>query len=53
MLGVIDLGDPVLETRRRSPTRIRQGLNYVAAERLVAAPDCGMKYMPRDLAFGS
>ena len=30
---------------------IHKGLEYVAAERLVAAPDCGMKYLPRDLAF--
>ena len=32
--------------------RIRKGLKYVSAERLVAAPDCGMKYMPRAVAFG-
>jgi len=31
--------------------RIRRGLQYVAPERLVAAPDCGMKYLPRELAF--
>ena len=31
--------------------RIRKGLKYVDAERLVAAPDCGMKYLSRDLAF--
>jgi 5-methyltetrahydropteroyltriglutamate--homocysteine methyltransferase len=32
--------------------RIRHGLKYVAADRLVPAPDCGMKYMPRNVAFG-
>jgi 5-methyltetrahydropteroyltriglutamate--homocysteine methyltransferase len=32
--------------------RIRHGLNYVAADRLIPAPDCGMKYMPRHIAFG-
>jgi len=32
--------------------RIRHGLKYVAADRLIAAPDCGMKYMPRHIAFG-
>jgi 5-methyltetrahydropteroyltriglutamate--homocysteine methyltransferase len=32
--------------------RIRSGLKHVAAERLVVAPDCGMKYMPRQVAFG-
>ena len=30
----------------------RRGLQHIAAERLVAAPDCGMKYLPRDVAFG-
>ena len=38
--------------RTRWPGRIRRGLRYVAAERLVAAPDCGMKYLPRDRAYG-
>ena len=32
--------------------RIRQGLKYVAPDMLVPAPDCGMKYLPRDVAFG-
>jgi 5-methyltetrahydropteroyltriglutamate--homocysteine methyltransferase len=32
--------------------RLRAGLRYLPAERLVAAPDCGMKYLPRDVAFG-
>ncbi|MDP1585382.1 MAG: 5-methyltetrahydropteroyltriglutamate--homocysteine methyltransferase, partial [Bradyrhizobium sp.] len=32
--------------------RIRNGLKYVAADRLIPAPDCGMKYMPRQVAFG-
>jgi len=32
--------------------RIRNGLKHVAADRLVVAPDCGMKYMPRHTAFG-
>jgi 5-methyltetrahydropteroyltriglutamate--homocysteine methyltransferase len=32
--------------------RIRNGLKHVAADRLVVAPDCGMKYMPRHVAFG-
>ena len=42
--------------RSKPPTivadRIRHGLKYVAAERLIPAPDCGMKYMPRQTAFG-
>jgi 5-methyltetrahydropteroyltriglutamate--homocysteine methyltransferase len=52
ILGVIDLGDPAIETVDRVAERIRAGLARVPAERLVAAPDCGMKYLPRETAFG-
>ena len=52
MLGVLDLGDPAIESVDTVADRIRNGLKYVAAERLVPAPDCGMKYMPRATAFG-
>jgi 5-methyltetrahydropteroyltriglutamate--homocysteine methyltransferase len=52
MLGVLDLGDPNIESVDTVADRIRNGLKYVAAERLVPAPDCGMKYMPRATAFG-
>ena len=52
MLGVLDLGDPKVETVEVVADRIRNGLKYVAADRLVPAPDCGMKYMPRATAFG-
>ena len=52
MLGVLDLGDPEIESVETVAGRIRNGLKYVSAERLVAAPDCGMKYMPRATAFG-
>jgi 5-methyltetrahydropteroyltriglutamate--homocysteine methyltransferase len=52
MLGVLDLADPEIETAEVIADRIRRGLNYVAAERLVPAPDCGMKYLPRHIAFG-
>jgi 5-methyltetrahydropteroyltriglutamate--homocysteine methyltransferase len=51
MLGVLDLGNPVTETADEVATRIRHGLKYVAPERLIPAPDCGMKYLPRDIAF--
>jgi 5-methyltetrahydropteroyltriglutamate--homocysteine methyltransferase len=51
MLGVIDLSTPTAETPEEVARRIRTGLQHVAAERLVAAPDCGMKYLSRDLAF--
>ena len=52
MLGVLDLGDNVVETADVVAGRIRAGLRFVDAERLVPAPDCGMKYLPRDVAFG-
>jgi 5-methyltetrahydropteroyltriglutamate--homocysteine methyltransferase len=52
ILGVIDLGDPGVETVDRVVERIRAGLAHVPAERLVLAPDCGMKYLPRETASG-
>jgi 5-methyltetrahydropteroyltriglutamate--homocysteine methyltransferase len=52
MLGVIDLGDPTVETPELVAQRIRDGLRHVPAERLIPAPDCGMKYLSRDVAFG-
>jgi len=52
MLGVLDLGNPEIETADAVADRIRNGLNHVPAERLVVAPDCGMKYMPRATALG-
>lgn len=52
MLGVLDLGDLTVETPELVAERIRRGLKYVPAENLIAAPDCGMKYLPRDVAFG-
>jgi 5-methyltetrahydropteroyltriglutamate--homocysteine methyltransferase len=52
MLGVIDLADPAVETVEQVAARIRAGLAKLPAERLVLAPDCGMKYLPRATAFG-
>jgi 5-methyltetrahydropteroyltriglutamate--homocysteine methyltransferase len=51
MLGVLDLGDKNAETPEIVADRIRAGLKFVAADKLVPAPDCGMKYMSRELAF--
>ena len=51
MLGVIDLADNSVETAETVAARIRRALPYVPAEKLVIAPDCGMKYLPRDVAF--
>jgi len=52
MLGVLDLSDLNVETPETVAARIRRGLDHVPAERLIPAPDCGMKYLPRDVAFG-
>jgi 5-methyltetrahydropteroyltriglutamate--homocysteine methyltransferase len=52
ILGVIDLSDMTIETPQTVADRIRRALDYVAAERIVVAPDCGMKYLPRPVAFG-
>jgi 5-methyltetrahydropteroyltriglutamate--homocysteine methyltransferase len=51
ILGVIDLRDPAVETADQVAARIRAGLARVAPERLIPAPDCGMKYLPRATAF--
>jgi 5-methyltetrahydropteroyltriglutamate--homocysteine methyltransferase len=52
ILGVIDLSDPEVETPEVVVERVRRALPYVPASRLVLAPDCGMKYIPRDTANG-
>jgi 5-methyltetrahydropteroyltriglutamate--homocysteine methyltransferase len=52
MLGVIDLGDPAIETPGVVAERIRRALRVLPPERLLIAPDCGMKYLPRATAFG-
>ena len=52
ILGVIDLSDHAVETPATVAARIRAALPYVAPERIVIAPDCGMKYLPRDVAYG-
>jgi 5-methyltetrahydropteroyltriglutamate--homocysteine methyltransferase len=51
ILGVVDLGSSEVETPTVVAGRIRKALEVVAPERLVAAPDCGMKYLPRERAF--
>jgi 5-methyltetrahydropteroyltriglutamate--homocysteine methyltransferase len=51
ILGVLDLADPTAEPAEVVAQRIRRALPYVAPERLVVAPDCGMKYLARELAF--
>ena len=51
ILGLLDLGNMDVEPSERLAARIRQALEYVPAERLIIAPDCGMKYLPRDVAY--
>ncbi len=51
VLGVLDLGSPEVETPERVAERLRRALEVVPRERLVVAPDCGMKYLPRDRAL--
>jgi 5-methyltetrahydropteroyltriglutamate--homocysteine methyltransferase len=52
MVGVIDLGTTAVETPPVVAGRIRAALKFIPAEKLVVAPDCGMKYLPREAAFG-
>ena len=51
ILGVLDLSTPAAEPPELVAARIRRALPYVSADRLVIAPDCGMKYLPRAAAF--
>lgn len=52
LLGVLDLRDTTIETPEQVAERIRAALVHVPAERLVIAPDCGFKYLSREVSFG-
>jgi hypothetical protein len=52
MVGCIDLSDPAVESPEVIAARIRRALPFVAKERVILAPDCGMKYLPRETAVG-
>src|SRR5581483_10540662 len=52
ILGVLDLGTHEVETPEVVAARIRRALPFVSPDRLILAPDCGMKYLPRESAFG-
>ncbi len=52
ILGVLDLSTHDVETPEVVAARIRRALPYVSADRIIPAPDCGLKYLPRDVAFG-
>jgi 5-methyltetrahydropteroyltriglutamate--homocysteine methyltransferase len=51
IVGVISLGEPAVETAEQIAARIRRILAVLAPEHVIPAPDCGMKYLPRDTAF--
>jgi 5-methyltetrahydropteroyltriglutamate--homocysteine methyltransferase len=52
LVGCLDLSDPAVETPDTVAARVRRVLPYVRAENVILAPDCGMKYLPRETAFG-
>jgi 5-methyltetrahydropteroyltriglutamate--homocysteine methyltransferase len=52
LLGVVDLSDMKVESAETVAGRIRRALPYVDAARIIVATDCGMKYLPRDVANG-
>jgi 5-methyltetrahydropteroyltriglutamate--homocysteine methyltransferase len=52
ILGTIDLSDMAVEKPETVAARIRRALPHVPAERIVVAPDCGLKYLPREVAYG-
>jgi 5-methyltetrahydropteroyltriglutamate--homocysteine methyltransferase len=52
ILGVLDLSDPAVERPETVAERIRRALKFVPAERIIVAPDCGLKYLARGTAFG-
>ena len=52
MVGCLDLNDLTVETPQTVVTRIKAALRYVPVEKVILAPDCGMKYLPRHVAFG-
>ena len=52
MVGCVDLLDLAIETPEQIAERIRKALRYMRPEDVILAPDCGMKYLPRDVADG-
>ena len=52
MVGCIDLDDMTVESPETIAARVKRALPYVRKEDVILAPDCGMKYLPQDVAFG-
>jgi 5-methyltetrahydropteroyltriglutamate--homocysteine methyltransferase len=52
MVGCIDLSDMAIETPQKVVERLKKALQHVKPENVIVAPDCGMKYLPREVAYG-
>jgi 5-methyltetrahydropteroyltriglutamate--homocysteine methyltransferase len=52
MVGVINLDDMAIETPQKVVERAKRALSYVPRQNIILAPDCGMKYLPREVAYG-
>jgi 5-methyltetrahydropteroyltriglutamate--homocysteine methyltransferase len=52
ILGTLDLSDMMIEKPETVAARIWRALPHVPAERIIVAPDCGLKYLPREVAYG-
>jgi len=52
MVGCIDLSDMTVETPQQVVARVKRAMPHVPKENIILAPDCGMKYLPREAAFG-
>jgi len=52
MVGCIDLSDMTIETPQKVVERLKKALKHVKPENVIVAPDCGMKYLPREVAYG-
>jgi 5-methyltetrahydropteroyltriglutamate--homocysteine methyltransferase len=52
MVGVINLDDMAIETPQQVVARAKRALPFIEKENVILAPDCGMKYLPREVAYG-
>ncbi|WP_305097700.1 5-methyltetrahydropteroyltriglutamate--homocysteine methyltransferase [Croceibacterium aestuarii] len=52
ILGVLDLSTHAVEEPETVAARIRKALPHISADKVIVAPDCGLKYLPREVAFG-
>ena len=52
LVGALDLSTHEVETAETVADRLRNALKYVSPDRVIAAPDCGLKYLPQEIAFG-